>query len=285
MMDYGVPSNGIRKIAINIQDLNQKVRYLRRESFEMALRAGKAHLGGSFSCAEILTALYYGGILRFDPKNPLWKERDRFILSKGHSVNVLHVILADIGFFQKEEILHYLEDGSHLSGHVDTITPGIDIIGGSLGHGLGVAGGMALGFKIDKQPSRVYVILGDGECQEGSTWEAVLFASHHHLDNMTVLLDRNGLGSEDFTENTCRLEPLQEKWKSFGWDTATIDGHNIGLIVDTLNNHVPSGRPFVVICKTVKGKGMSWCENKPASHHTLPTGSYIESTRKELLNG
>lgn len=270
---------------MNITEIERAARVLRQEAFEMAMRAGKGHLGGSFSCAEILAVLYYGGVLRFDPSNPKWEGRDRLIISKGHGVNTHQVALADRGFFPKEKLLHFLENGSCLGGHADTMTPGMEIIGGSLGHGLGVAGGMALGFKINGCSAfdpHVYVILGDGECQEGSVWEAVAFAAHHHLDNITVLLDRNRLGSEDFTENTCGLEPLEQRWQSFGWDTEVIDGHSVEDILNELNADRGPGRPLVVICETVKGKGMSWCENTPASHHTLPPHDLVESTRQEL---
>ncbi len=267
-----------------LDELKQKSKQLRRESFEMVMRAKKGHLGGSFSCTEMLVVLYYGGILSFNPADPCWSERDLFALSKGHSLNTLQVLLSDLGFFPKSEIDRFFEDGSILGGHVDTLCPGIEVKGGSLGHGLGVATGMALGLKIDKKDQRVFVILGDGECQEGSIWEASMFASHHNLDNLIVLLDRNMIGSEDFTENTCKLEPLDAKWESFGWEVKNVDGHSIPDLLDALQGckERTCGKPLVLICHTIKGKGMSWCENTPQSHHTLPQGEDIEKTIQEL---
>lgn len=272
---------------MNISDLTtltKKASFLRYEAFEMAIRAGKGHLGGSFSCTEILTVLYYGGVLRFDASNAMWEGRDRFILSKGHALNTFQVLLADLGFFPKKELMNFLQDGSFLGGHVDSSCPGMELVGGSLGHGLGVGAGMALGLLMDGSSSNVYVILGDGECQEGSIWEASMFAAHHKLNNLIALLDRNGLGAEGFTEEICSLEPLEDKWIAFGWETKVVDGHNIEHISDALL--APRSKsPLIIICNTVKGKGMSWCENTAKSHHTLPQGDQIELTRKELSNG
>lgn len=268
---------------LKISELARKASFLRLEAFEMAIRAGKGHLGGSFSCTEILTALYYGGVLRYDSQNPTWEDRDRFILSKAHALNTLQILLADLDFFPKEELQNLLKDGSFLGGHVDSLCPGMELVGGSLGHGLGVGAGMALGLRLNKSPAHVYVVLGDGECQEGSVWEAAMFVAHHKLNNLTALLDRNQLASEGFTEDILSLEPVSKKWEAFGWQTISVDGHNAGAIVDALN--VPRDEhPMLIICNTVKGKGMSWCENTAKSHHTMPNEEQIEMTRKELSN-
>lgn len=267
-----------------IEYLTAKAKELRCRAFDMTVKIGKGHLGGSFSCTEILVSLYYGKILNAKPSNPQWVDRDRFLLSKGHALNTMQILLADLNFFPEEKLDGYLENGSFLGGHVDSLCPGMDFNGGSLGHGLGVGSGMCLSFKISKSNSKVYVIIGDGECQEGSIWEGALFASHHELDNLTVFLDRNNLGSEDFTENICKLEPLRSKWEAFGWAVQEVDGHNIEHIIDAVKKEREVGKPRIIICHTIKGKGMSWCENTSKSHHTLPTGDLIESTRKELLS-
>lgn len=276
------PGNESR-FRMNILELTAKASFLRLEAFEMAIRVGKGHLGGSFSCTEMLVALYYGGVLKYDPKDVQWKERDRFILSKGHAVNTFQVLLADLGFFPKSELLNFLQDGSFLGGHVDSMCPGMELIGGSLGHGLGVGAGMSLGLRMNKSTANVYVLLGDGECQEGSIWEAAMFAGHHKLNGLTALLDRNTLASEGFTEDILSLEPLADKWQAFGWNTITVDGHDINQILSALRAP-KTERPKLIICRTVKGKGMSWCENTARSHHTMPNEEQIKLTRKELSN-
>ena len=261
-----------------------KAKEIRRQTFEMVIKAGKGHLGGSFSIVELLVVLYHGGILRFNPKNLKWDKRDIFILSKGHSSNSLYVILSDLGFFPKSELDIFSKNGSILGQHCDVNVPGIENISGSLGHGLGFGSGVAFGYKIDRKDNLVFVILGDGECQEGSTWEAAMFAGHRELNNLTAIIDRNRLGSEEFTEKTCRLEPLAEKWKDFGWDVKEITGHDFSEIITTLESCRDKSRvrPLAIISNTVKGKGLSCLENTPRSHHTLPKGEEIELSRKEL---
>ena len=184
---------------MNLSQLKEKAKYLRKEAFEMVINAGQGHLGGSLSCTEILVALYYGDILRFDAKNPKWKNRDRFILSKGHAIATFYVALADLGFFPVSELANYSKDNALLGVHCDSRVPGAEIISGSLGHGLGIASGIALSAKLDKKEYMTFVLLGDGECQEGSTWEGAMFASHHNLNKLIAFVDRNRLGSEDFT--------------------------------------------------------------------------------------
>lgn len=264
--------------------LKEKAKYLRKKAFEMVMNAGKGHLGGSFSCTEILVVLYYGGILRFDSKSPEWKDRDRFILSKGHAINTLYVLLADLGFFSVSELSNYSKDGSILGGHCDNRVPGVEIVSGSLGHGLGIAAGMALGTKLDGKDYMTFVVLGDGECQEGSVWEAAMFASHHGLNKLVAFIDRNRLGSEEFTENTSRLEPLEDKWKAFGWDVKSIDGHSIDEILMALKDcrARQSTKPLLIIANTIKGKGISFLENTPKAHHTLPKGEEIIRARRDL---
>lgn len=269
---------------MNASQLKEKARFLRRKAFEMVIKAGKGHLGGSFSCTEILVALYYGGILRFDSKNPSWEGRDRFILSKGHANNTLYVLLADLGFFPVSELSSFSQDGSMLSGHCDIHVPGVEIVSGSLGHGLGIAAGIALGAVLDVKDYMTFVVLGDGECQEGSTWEAAMFAAHHHLNRLVAFIDRNRLGSEEFTEESCRLEPLKDKWEAFGWEVKCVDGHSIDAILLALEDcrARQSESPLMIIAHTIKGKGISCLENTPRAHHTLPKNDDFIRAIKEL---
>ncbi|PIR57844.1 MAG: transketolase [Parcubacteria group bacterium CG10_big_fil_rev_8_21_14_0_10_38_31] len=265
--------------------LTKKAKEIRRKTFEMVVRVGKGHLGGSFSVLEMLVALYYGGVLKFDPKNPKWDGRDIFILSKGHASNSLCVVLSDLGFFPEAELDNFSRNESILGQHSDTNIPGVEINTGSLGHGIGVGSGIAFGNKLDNKNNLIFVILGDGECQEGSVWEAAMFAGHHNLNNLVAIVDRNKLGSEDFTENTSRLEPFLGKWNDFGWEVKTInDGHSFPEIFEVLKNCRDPKRtkPLMIISNTIKGKGLSCLENFPRAHHTVPRGEEIEASRKEL---
>ena len=274
------------KETVSIQSLEKKAKEIRLKTFEMVTNVGKGHLGGSFSNLEILVALYYGGILRFDAKNPKWEGRDIFILSKGHASNSLYVILADLEFFHESELEKFSQDGSFLGQHSEAIVSGIEVGTGSLGHGLGVGGGMALGNKIDGKDNLVFVMLGDGECQEGSVWEAAMFAGHHELYNLIAIVDRNKLGSEDFTENTCKLEPFADKWRDFGWEVKEIkDGHSFPEIFEVFKDcrNRKNPKPLMIIANTIKGKGLSCLENLPKAHHTVPRGEEAERSRKELL--
>lgn len=265
-------------------ELRAKAAALRRATFEMVMRAGKGHLGGSFSCTEILVALYYGGILRYRAGDPHWAGRDRFILSKAHGSNTLHYLLADLGFYPMRHVEEFLANGSLLSGHTDHRTPGIEIAGGSLGHGLGVAAGMALGLKLDGGAQRVFCIIGDGESQEGSIWEAGLFARQHALDNLVAFTDYNGLGSENRIDETAGLDPLEDKWRAFGWDTVSVDGHDLAALLALKGSFERrgAGRPLMVVARTVKGKGLPPLENTPAAHHTLPKGEDVALIRSHL---
>lgn len=267
-----------------MEDLARLARDIRRETFEMVMRAGRGHLGGSLSSVEILVALYAGGVLRFDPANPQWRARDRFILSKGHANNSLYVLLAHLGFFPRDELNGFLADGSRLGMHIDRRLPGMEIVSGSLGHGLGIAAGLALAARLDNESYLTFVLMGDGESQEGSVWEAGIFASQHRLNNLIAITDRNRLGSEDFTENTGNIEPLEERWRCFGWDTTSIDGHDFGQVLAAFAGvrTRASSKPLMIIANTVKGKGISSLENMPHAHHTLPKGEEVVCARREL---
>jgi transketolase len=261
-----------------------KARQIRRETFDMIMGANEGHIGGSFSCVEILIALYYGGVLRFDPARPELPDRDRFIVSKAHGTQAWYVILADLGFFPKDELARFLQDGSMLTGHVDNRIPGVEIVAGSLGHGLGIAAGMALGARKSREDWLTFALVGDGESQEGSIWEAAMFASQQKLGNLVAITDRNYLGSEDLTEKTAGLEPLPGKWAAFGWEVRGVDGHSFADTLAALSDarHRDDERPLMIIAETVKGKGISFLEQRPQSHHAMPKGDDIERARAEL---
>jgi transketolase len=267
-----------------IHRLRKKANWLRNKVLDMCI-AGGGHLASAFSCVEIMVALYYGGILRFDSGNPDWDGRDRFILSKGHAAPVLYAILSDLGFFAMDELDSYCQPGSILGSHPDKIIPGVEVTTGSLGHGLGVAAGMALAAKMDNAPYMTVALLGDGECSEGSVWEAAMFASCRQLDNLVGVVDRNHLCVTGFTEDCIRLNPFAEKWKSFVWDVIEINGHSFEEIINAFKDfrRRRSGKPLMVIAHTVKGKGVSFMENNPFWHTKIPAGEQIESAKKELL--
>jgi len=269
---------------VNIDKLERKSNWVRNQILEMIVSADKGHIGGAFSCTDILVTLYYGGIFRFDPNNPNWSERDRFILSKGHSCVALYAILADLGFFSISELNSFCQKGSMLGGHPDRNIPGIEADTGSLGHGLGIASGLALSAKIDKKDYMTVVLLGDGECYEGSVWEAAMFAGHHQLYNLVAIVDRNRQCVTDFTEDCVRLEPLDNRWRAFGWDVRTINGHSFEELFDNLKDfrYRKSAQPLAIIANTIKGKGVSFMEGKLQYHHSIPTGEDLKRARQEL---
>lgn len=261
----------------------KKAHGFRKDILEMTYAAGSGHPGGSLSAIDILTVLYFY-TLHIDPKNPKWSERDRFVLSKGHSCPALYAVLADSGFFPKEELLTLRKFGSVLQGHPDmTITPGIEMSTGSLGQGLSVACGMAIAARLDNKDYRIYCMIGDGESQEGNIWAGAMLIAHLKLDNVTVILDRNGLQIDGTTEQVVSLEPLAEKWKSFGWNTIEIDGHDMLQIMSALDKAKNvKGKPTIIIAKTVKGKGISFMENQLAYHGRALNREEMEKAREEL---
>jgi len=266
-----------------IDELKEKARWVRCQVLEMISNAKKGHIGGAFSSTDVLVALYYGGILKYKPKNPKWSNRDYFIISKGHSGVALYAILADLGYFSTEELEKFC-DGGILGGHPDRNIPGIEADTGSLGHGLGIAAGIALAAKMDKKQIKSIVLLGDGECYEGSVWESAQFAAHHKLNNLIAIVDRNMQGVTDFTEDANKLEPLDEKWKAFGWNVKKIDGHSFKEIlrVFTELEKDKSDKPCVIIAKTVKGKGVDFMECKLAWHHSVPKNEKLTNARNQL---
>ena len=252
---------------MNIKELEQKAKEVRQLMVQTLLTTQSGHPGGSFSCVEILTALYFE-IMNIKPENPKWEDRDRFILSKGHAALAFYSVLALRGYFDKELMKQFRQNGSILSGHPDMVKiPGVDISTGSLGQGLSVGIGMALAGKYDSKKYKTFVLIGDGESQEGQIWEASLSAAHHKLDNLIAITDRNLLQLDGCTEEISMLEPLHEKWESFGWAVKVIDGHNTEEILNVLKN-VPleKEKPTMVIANTIKGKGLRLMENKYEWH-------------------
>jgi len=269
---------------MDIKGLKIKSLWVRRQVLEMIAGAKKGHIGGAFSCADILTTLFYSGILKFDVKNPNWPQRDRFILSKGHSAATLYAILADLGFFPVSELKNFCSNNSILGGHPDRRIPGIEADTGSLGHGLGIGAGIALSAKINRVKFMNVVLMGDGECDEGSVWEASMFAAHHKLNNLVAIIDRNRQCVTDFTEDCLSLEPLIDKWRAFNWDVRVVDGHSHEDLFTSLGDFRTrlDSRPLVIIAKTIKGKGVSFMEGKLVWHHSVPEGNSLELARREL---
>jgi len=266
-----------------IEFLEDKARRIRYEIVRMIGQAGSGHPGGSLSAADIGVALFFHQ-MKYQPDNPKWSGRDRFILSKGHAAPLLYALLAEAGFFDKKHLCTLRQYGSILQGHPASYkTPGVEVSTGSLGQGLSIGVGMALAGKMDGQSYNVYTLHGDGESDEGEIWEAAMSASHYKLDNLCAIVDRNFLQIDGHTEQVMALEILEQKWKSFGWKTIVIDGHNMQEIIDALSSFEDvTDRPTVIIAKTVKGKGVSFMENKLEWHGKAPTGELFEKALKEL---
>ena len=256
---------------------------IRKNSLIMANSGKGSHIGSALSIADILSVLY-NDILNIDPKNPKANDRDRFILSKGHAGAAVYATLAEKGFFPKEKLITHYQDGSDLSGHVSHKgVPGVEISTGSLGHGLNIGVGMAKAGKLNKFNHKIFVLLSDGECDEGTVWEAAMFSSHHSLDNLIAIIDYNKIQSLDSIENTLNLEPLKLKWESFGWSAIEIDGHDHKQIKNTfLSIPVTENKPTVIIAHTTKGKGVSFMENSVLWHYRSPQGEEFENAIREL---
>ncbi len=266
-----------------INELDERARVLRVHVVKMVHAAGSGHPGGSLSAADIVAALYFH-ILRVDPKDPSWPDRDRFVLSKGHGCPVLYAALAERNFFPVDDLLTLRKLGSHLQGHPEYgTTPGIEAPAGAEGHGLSISIGIALAGRLDGRDYRVYTMLGDGENDVGQTWEAAMAAANFKLDNLTAILDRNQLQQERRTEDIMPLEPLADKWRAFGWNVLEIDGHDMESILGALYEaRTTSGRPTMIIAQTVKGKGVSYMESVLRFHGTAPTDEELEQALHEL---
>ncbi|MDP2662115.1 MAG: transketolase [Dehalococcoidia bacterium] len=266
-----------------IETLESKSKWVRQRVLEMVSHAGHGHIGSSLSCVELLVTLYLAPLLIYDAQKPDWQERDRFIMSKGHAAEALYAVLAAAGYFSESTLAWYGEPGCPLGGEPSHHVAGVEVIGGSLGHGLNIGAGMALAARMDGQDWRTVVMLGDAECYEGSVWEAAMFASHHGLNNLIGIIDRNHLAILGGTEKILRLEPLTEKWQAFGWRVMRLDGHDPDEIIQRWEFATyPSNRPTMLIADTVKGKGISFMENDPQWHHGVPKGEQLEIARKEL---
>ncbi len=254
---------------------------IRRHVLEMTSRGGSSHIASAFSMTDIIAVLY-GEVLRKDPKDPKWAKRDRFILSKGHAGAAVYAALAESGYFSTEILETHYQDGSFLSGHVSHKgIPGVELSTGSLGHGLSVGTGMALAAKRSGQDHRVVVVLSDGECDEGSNWEAIMFASHHKLGNLVAIVDYNKLQSLTTISETLELEPFEDKWRSFGWDVRRVDGHNHHELKNVLSL-TAGAKPLCIIADTIKGKGVSFMENKVVWHYRTAKGDEYEAAKVEL---
>lgn len=263
-----------------LKELAGRIRY---HTLMMVNKAKSSHIGTCYSMAELLAVLY-GDVLRVDPANPDWPDRDRFILSKGHGAAALYAVLAERGFFPLDWLDTFYQNASRLAGHVTHhYLPGVEVSTGSLGHGLSIATGMALSAKRDSRTHRVVALLSDGECDEGSTWEPIMFASHHKLDNLIAIVDYNKIQSLGTVAEVLELEPFADKWRTFGWAVREIDGHDVAEIASTLSTlPFETGRPNCVIAHTIKGKGISFMENKLLWHYRTPQGDEFADALAEL---
>lgn len=269
-------------VAGKIKELEGKAKEIRRSIVSMLAKAGSGHPGGSLSATDLITALYFS-VMRHNPKDPAWPERDRFHLSKGHCCPLWYAVLAEAGYFPKEKLFTLRQLGSTLQGHPDKRTPGVDVASGSLGQGLSVALGMSLAAKIDKKDWRVYVLMGDGEIQEGNIWEAAMAAAHYKCDNLCAILDYNGFQIDGRTCDIMNLEPIVSKWQAFGWHVIEIDGHKMGEILSAYKKaQETSGKPSIIIAHTIKGKGVSFMENVVDFHGRAPTKEETQKALKEL---
>lgn len=268
---------------MNIEELKKKSTTIRRHIIQMITESSSGHPGGSLSPVELIATLYFCK-LRHDPKNPQWPDRDRVVFSKGHACPLWYAVLAERGYFPKEELLTLRKYGSILQGHPDSLrTPGVDISSGSLGQAFSAACGMAAAGKLDKKDYRVYALLGDGEIQEGQIWEAAMSASHYKLDNLCAILDYNSFQIDGRIEDIMALEPVVDKWKAFGWHTIEIDGHDFKQILDAYNKaETIKGKPTIIIARTVKGKGVSFMEHTSNWHGKAPSKEQGDQALKEI---
>ena len=266
-----------------IKEMQDKAKLIRRHIIRMIAEANSGHPGGSLSAADILTVLYFH-VLQHDPKNPLWPDRDRFILSKGHAAPALYAALAESGYFPIDELLTLRKTNSRMQGHCDvTTTPGVETSSGPLGQGLSFGIGCALAARLDNQKYYTYVLLGDGECDEGQVWEAAMSAAHYKLDNIIAIIDRNGIQLDGWTRDIMNTEPLDEKWRAFGWHVIIVDGHDIYKLAIAFDEaKMIKGNPVMIIANTVKGKGVSFMENKAEFHGKPPTKEQAAQALKEL---
>lgn len=267
----------------SLSELKEISRNIRVDILKMLNRAKSGHTGGSLSAVEILVSLFYVE-MNHRPNDPEWQERDRFVLSKGHAAPLLYTVLAHCGYFPKEDLNTLRRLGSKLQGHPKAKSlPGVEVSTGSLGQGLSIANGIALGLRLNKKRSRVYVLLGDGEIQEGMVWEAAMAASHYSIDNLCAIVDNNGFQIDGAVQKVMNIYPIGEKFSSFGWEVFEVNGHDFVELIGALNtSKTVKGKPSVIIAKTVKGKGVSFMEGKYEYHGVPPTDDELERAMKEL---
>lgn len=262
-------------------ELQTKAFVLRRTLLDVIYHAGAGHTGGGLSCMDILNVLYHR-VLRVSPQTFTDPHRDRYVQSKGHCVESLYTVLADCGFFPAADLHKVCHYQSPYVGHPTRKIPGVEMNTGALGHGLSICVGMALAGKMDASPRRVFTLMGDGELAEGSNWEAAMSAAHHRLDNLTAILDHNGLQITGRTRDVCSNEPLDEKWAAFGWTVRRVNGHDYPSLISALTDPPAEGKPTVVIADTVKGKGVSFMENVAKWHHGVPSEEELMAATEEL---
>ena len=269
--------------AASVEDMKAVAKRLRRNIISMIGKAGSGHSGGSLSAVEIVTALYFK-VIRHKPDDPHWSERDRFILSKGHAAPLLYAVLAECGYFPQKELLTLRQLDSCLQGHTDcTLTPGVEMSAGTLGQGLSFGIGVALAGRLNSKDYRAYVLLGDGECDEGQVWEAAMAAAHFKLDRLVAIVDNNGLQLDGRNQDIMNIDPLDKKWQAFGWHVIEADGHNFNQLIDAFNRAKGiKGQPTVIIAHTTKGKGVSFMENEVDFHGKSLTAQEVEMALKEL---
>jgi len=267
----------------NVEELQAVARSVRRHIVEMIGEAKSGHPGGSLSAVEIVVSLFYD-IMRHDPSNPKWPERDRFILSKGHAAPVLYSVMAQCGYVPEDQLNTLRRLGSIYQGHPDRrFIPSVEASTGSLGVGLSVGIGMAEAARLDKSPTRVYVMLGDGEIQEGQIWEAAMYASYHKVDNIVAIVDYNKIQLDGWVKDIMGIEPVADKWRAFGWNTVEVDGHDIPALQKAFADAaVCKGQPTVLVAHTIKGKGVSFMENNPKFHGNAPTKEEVALALKEI---
>lgn len=265
-----------------MEQIKDVAKDIRKQVYRIAHYAGGGHMGAAFSMVDLISVLYFDKVLKYDAKNPNWKDRDKFVLSKGHACYALYAALAKAGYFSERELRTIGRPGSKFGGHPKMHEiPGVEASTGALGHGLSFAIGIAFANKVDHRNSHVYVMLGDGECQEGSVWEGALSAPTLELDNMTVIIDHNKLQAMDELENIVHMKPFSDKWKAFGWNVIEIDGHNYEEIHEALLTR-QKGKPTAIVANTVKGKGVSFMENVPIWHYRMPNDEELPVLFKDL---
>ena len=268
---------------LSIEDMKEIAKRLRRHIITMIGKAGSGHPGGSLSAVEIITALYFR-LLRYKPSDPQWSDRDRFILSKGHAAPLLYATLAECGYFPVDELSTLRQLDSRLQGHTDrTLTPGVEMSAGSLGQGLSFAIGVALSGRLSSQDYHIYVLMGDGECDEGQVWEAAMAAAHFKVDKLVAIIDNNGQQIDGCNCDVMNIEPLNKKWQAFGWHVIEVDGHDLAQLIDAFNRaKLVKEQPTIIIAHTIKGKGVSFMENNPNFHGKAPNAAEVEIALKEL---